>query len=67
MWTGRSTDSESFPVEYGVAGGSWVSIQQPSAMSASIARGPPPTTPAEASNQPEAGISALAVPSPTRV
>jgi hypothetical protein len=29
--------------------------------------GPPPTTPAEASNQPEAGISALAVPSPTRV
>ena len=35
---GRSTDSESFAVEYGVAGGSWVSIQQPSAMSASMAR-----------------------------
>ena len=44
---------------YAVAAGSSVSIEQPKAMSASIASVPPVIKPFDAASQPEAGISAL--------
>ena len=64
---GRRKVSESSAVVNGIAAGRWVSSATPKAMSARIARVPPPSTPASFASHAVAGMRASAVPWPKSV